>query len=78
MNTVKSDGQLYSVRHKGEAITPPDNEPIRLPVPPKRNFGFSLRFDDLLIVGIIIILLSDRCETDIPLVLALAYVLLIN
>lgn len=74
-----SDGQLYDVKHKGEnQLTPPDVSPdIQIPKEHRtRKFNLNIHQDDLLIIGLLIVLLSDKCEPDIPLVLALAYILI--
>ena len=76
---MMSDGQLYKSQHKGEAQPPPDIE-LAPPPPsehrPIRRLNLNIHHDDLLIIGLIIILLSDKCEPDIPLILALAYILI--
>jgi len=76
---LKSDGQLYAVKHKGEVLPPPDIDVEASAVDVKKTrsgLTFSLPPDDLLILGIIILLLSDKGKADIPLVLALVYVLI--
>lgn len=74
---MMSDGQLYNVRHKGEVIPPPDVSPTETACEkPLRGLKLSFKPDDLIIIGILILLLSDKCEPDIPLILALAYILI--
>lgn len=76
---MKSDGQLYQSHHKGERIIPPpsldicdlnESEPV---LKPKGRIPEVSQ--ELLLIGLILLIVSDKCETDIPLVLALVYVL---
>ena len=71
---MKSDGQLYTVKHKGEhTVLPPPS--IEDECPACKSSSFKLGQEELLIIGLIILLLSDKCETDLPLIIALAYIL---
>ena len=78
---MNSDGQLYH-GHKGENITPPPGLPQQecdtLSVHEqshKRSFLSGIGQEELLLIGLILLLLSDKTENDLPLVLALLYVL---
>ena len=43
--------------------------------PPKPLKRLSIGEQELLLIGLILLIVSDKCETDIPLVIALAYIL---
>lgn len=82
-DTLQTDGQLYSVLHKGERefpVCPPPGGPVSAPREQsgcgKSGLLSGAHKDELLILGLIVLLLSDRDNTDMPLVLALAYILL--
>jgi len=64
---MKTDGQLYDMN------APPSPPPIKKECAPK---GISLKADELLILGLIYLVVSDKTSTDLPLVLALVYILL--
>ncbi len=76
---MKSDGQLYQIRHKGETVSPPPGPEIcetEQLAPVCTNRKNKINQEELLIIGLIVLLLSDKCETDMPLIIALAYILL--
>ncbi len=63
---MQTDGQLYDIN------TPPSP-------PPKKHHGeqsISIKPEELLILGIIYLISSDKKSADLPLVLALLYILL--
>lgn len=64
---MKSDGQLYD-SHR--SMPPPMSEPCA-----DTKMLFSGK-DELLIVGLIVLLLTDKRPADLPLLLALVYILL--
>ncbi len=71
---MKTDGQLYGVLHRGqrECAAPPPGPEISLIKETKpRRAGR----DELLILSIIFLILSDKNDTDLPLVMALIYIL---
>ena len=70
---MKTDGQLYEPRHKGEVLPPPSLEDCAKQTPVQKKRG--MHSEELLIAGLILLLVSDKCETDLPLVIALVYVL---
>lgn len=74
---MRTDGQLYDVLHKGERGFPPPG-PECAP-PRKKPFSFlaGVEKDELIILGVMLLLLRDsEGETDLPLLLALVYILL--
>ena len=64
---MKTDGQLYDMN------APPSPPPMKKECAPK---GITLKADELLILGLIYLVSSDRTNADLPLVLALIYILL--
>jgi len=64
---MKTDGQLYT----RESEAPPS-----LAVSEDKNKGISIDKDILLVLGIILLITSEKHRADMPLVLALLYVLL--
>ena len=75
---IKSDGQLYPPRPidkpkppkpKPESSCPP--KPPDPPCPPKPQ---ELPLEDLLLIGVALLVLRNS-ERDLPLILALAYIL---
>lgn len=72
---IQSDGQLYNHRHREPQMPPPPppkKEPPKEPPCPKEQEN---HWEDFLLIAIGFILLRDKNHTDIPLLLALAYVL---
>lgn len=79
---MNSDGQLYGSSKNTEGITPPPGLPPQqcdaLPVTEQRHrrgFLSGIDQEELILIGLILLLLSDKSENDLPLVLALLYVL---
>ena len=80
---MRSDGQLYDMQ-KNSPLAPPHRS---VPIPeseqaPKeckdvRKSGLP-QSEELLILGLILLLLSDRCFADLPLLAALVYVLFLK
>lgn len=64
---MKTDGQLYT----RESEAPPS-----LAVSEDKSKGISIDKDMLLVLGIILLITSEKHRADMPLVLALLYVLL--
>lgn len=66
---MNSDGQLYNQKE----VTPP---PIVMPEREhKQGFLSGIAQEELLLIGLVLLLLSDKTQNDLPLVLALLYVL---
>lgn len=81
---LQSDGQLYPPRHterkrepkpkpkpKPEPPPPPCPAPKAEPCPPAN----TVSFEELLLIGVAFIVFRASKEPDIPLLLALAYIL---
>lgn len=64
---MKTDGQLYT----RESEAPPS-----LATTEDKSKGISIDKDMLLVLGIILLITSEKHRTDMPLVLALLYVLI--
>ncbi|MBQ8605289.1 MAG: hypothetical protein IJ408_00995 [Clostridia bacterium] len=71
---MRSDGQLY----KKTECTPPPLMDCDLPceTPPVTVEKGGIDAQQLLIVGLIFLLVTDKCKKDIPLLLALLYILM--
>ncbi len=75
---LQSDGQLYPPRRnerQPKSPPPPKPEP---PPPPPEEPKFSLRslpWEEFLLMAVAYILIKNSDQPDIPLLLALAYVL---
>ena len=67
---IKSDGQLYPPRPIDKPKPPPKPKP-EPPCPPKPQ---ELPWEDLLLIGVALLVLRNS-ERDLPLILALAYIL---
>lgn len=65
---MRTDGQLYNER----CVSPPPSGHTE----PTVKKSLSLGRDELLILGIILLLTTDRRKTDMPLIAALIYILL--
>ena len=66
---MNSDGQLYNQKE----VTPP---PMVMPERErKQGFLSGIAQEELLLIGLILLLVSDKTQNDLPLVLALLYVL---
>lgn len=68
---MQTDGQLYEVLHRGQnEFAPPSG-------PPRRGgLTDGIGRDELLIMAVMLLLLRGGRDADVPLLLALAYVLL--
>lgn len=64
---MHSDGQMYS------PLPPP--EPVCVEPEPKKQLLDGIGSEELLLIGLVLLLMSDRTHTDILLVMALVYVL---
>ena len=65
---MRTDGQLYDVLHRGQnEFSPPPGPPAPAPFADK---------DELLILAVMLLLLRGGKKADVPLLLALAYILL--
>jgi len=66
---MNSDGQLYNQKE----VTPP---PMVMPEREhKQGILSGIGQEELLLIGLVLLLLSDKTQNDLPLVLALLYVL---
>ncbi len=78
---LQSDGQLYPPRHAERSRPPaaaPKPEPPQKPPPPppkEREPIQALPWEDLLLIGLAFLLIRSSEKPDIPLLLALAYIL---
>ena len=78
---MKSDGQLYSARDcKG--VTPPptllqENTECETPATPCKDSHFPIS-EELIIIGLLLLVGTDKCKSDLPLILALVYLLLLK
>lgn len=73
---MHSDGQLYSIKHKGEQkILPPPGGVCDICESSSKSNRLHFDGEELLIIGLIVLLISDKCNTDFPLILALLYIL---
>lgn len=76
---LQSDGQLYPPRHTGHKEPPkPKPRPPEPPPAPKPSHPAPDRgipWEEILIVAIAYIVLKSSDQPDIPLLLALAYIL---
>ena len=86
---MQTDGQLYNSLHKGEreyAMTPPPGGPDLRDLPVKTSsdkrhvmrggFLSGMGKDEIILLGIIFLIVSDKNNMDLPLLLALVYVLI--
>lgn len=72
---IRSDGQLYpSRRQEKPAPPPPKSKPPEPPCAPPPA-PQELPWEDLLLIGIALLVLKSRDRPDIPMLLALAYIL---
>lgn len=71
---IRSDGQLYPPR-KQELPKPPPPKPTPPPCAPPHPPSQDLPWEDLLLIGIALLVLKNKDRPDIPLLLALAYIL---
>lgn len=62
---MKTDGQLYTEHH---AAPPPAGSV-------QKSRGTSLGRDEILILGLILLIVTDKTPSDIPLLIALIYIL---
>ena len=65
---LQSDGQLYPPK------PPPKEKPCAPPPPPKEPS--ALPWEDLLLIAVAFIVLKNQEKPDLPLLLALGYILL--
>lgn len=79
---LQSDGQLYPPRHterKREPTKPSPTPPAPTPPckeeAPKCPAGQAISFEELLLIGVAFIVFRSAKGPDIPLLLALAYIL---
>ncbi len=76
---IHSDGQLYPPKPKPPpkpAPPPPSPKPDPHPDPhPDRRPFPELPWEDLLLVGVALLILRNNDKPDLPLLLALAYIL---
>lgn len=74
---IRSDGQLYPSRsaEKPKPPPPPKPAPPPAPLPPPPPKPSELPWEDLLLIGVAILVLRSSDKPDIPLLLALAYIL---
>lgn len=84
---IHSDGQLYPPKPKPPPPKktpdpqppppPPDRKPEHAPPPPCRDRrpAPDLPWEDLLLVGVALLVLRNNDRPDLPLLLALAYIL---
>ncbi len=75
---LQSDGQLYPPRHTAPPKEPPKAKPPVPPPPPppaalKKDAGIGM--EELLLIGVSFLIIRNADKPDIPLLLALAYVL---
>ena len=73
---LQSDGQLYPPRQKEPPKEPPKKPPAPKPAPPPlppKQTGISA--EEILLIGVAFLILRGKEKPDIPLLLALAYVL---
>ncbi len=63
---MQTDGQLYDMN------TPPSPPPKKHPI----EQNITIKPEELLILGIIYLISSERKSSDLPLILALVYILL--
>lgn len=77
---LQSDGQLYPPRHAERPKPPPPPKPPKpqeppSPPPPCKVDAPPLPWEDLLLAGVAFLILRSSEKPDIPLLLALAYIL---
>lgn len=75
---LQSDGQLYPPRHMSPKEPPkkPKPPPPPAPKPPSPTAGKSgLSMEELLLMGIAFLIIRSSDQPDLPLLLALAYIL---
>lgn len=75
---LQSDGQLYPPKRNDRRPEPPPKpkpEPKPEPPPPPKTTPRGLPWEELLLVAVAYILIKNSEKPDIPLLLALAYVL---
>lgn len=71
---IRSDGQLYPPRkHETPKPPPPKPKPSEPPCPPPKPQ--ELPWEDLLLIGVALLVLKSKDRPDIPMLLALAYIL---
>lgn len=72
---IRSDGQLYPPRPIDKPKPPPPKpKPPDPPCPPPKPAPQDLPWEDLLLIGVALLVLRNG-ERDLPLILALAYIL---
>ena len=72
---IRSDGQLYPPRPTDKPKPPPPKpKPPDSPCPPPKPMPQELPWEDLLLIGVALLVLRNG-ERDLPLILALAYIL---
>lgn len=69
---IRSDGQLYPPRQQERPKPPP---PKPKPPDPPCPAPQDLPWEDLLLIGIALLVLRSNRHPDIPMLLALAYIL---
>ena len=67
---IRSDGQLYPPKPSPPPKPKPPEPPCAPPPAPQ-----ELPWEDLLLIGIALLVLKSRDRPDIPMLLALAYIL---
>lgn len=73
---IRSDGQLYPPRQQEKPKPPPPKpKPPDPPCPPPHPAPQELPWEDLLLIGIALLVLRSKDHPDIPMLLALAYIL---
>ncbi len=73
---IRSDGQLYPPRQQEKPKPPPPKpKPPDPPCPPPHPAPQELPWEDLLLIGIALLVLRSKDRPDIPMLLALAYIL---
>ncbi|MBQ7034625.1 MAG: hypothetical protein IJN34_02690 [Clostridia bacterium] len=81
---LQSDGQLYPPRHAERPKPPPPKPPTPQepppppappPPPPGKEPMPAIPWEDLLLAGVAFLILRSSEKPDIPLLLALAYIL---
>lgn len=74
---IHSDGQLHQPRPKPTPKPPPPSPSphAQPPPPPPKPAPQPLPWEDLLVLGILLLVLMNNDKPDLPLVLALCYIL---
>ncbi len=72
---IRSDGQLYPPRQQEKPKPPPPKPAPPEPPCPPHSAPQEPPWEDLLLVGIALLVLRGKNRPDIPMLLALAYIL---